>query len=179
MSLRRLVSWINHLPPVHVCGSTFWKSTFKQQLGCRFDIMDYRSSFFGILTDELEYLLINNNMIFRLCLYILNSVPFLSSTPVPTFSINVVFILPIVTYYIHIIIIIIIIIIICYTKYFVLSWCIDLLYSFLLYGIFQLFVSIPVSSRSPSSIYWPVVGQKTPGGNGVPTLNFHLSPSEC
>ena len=35
LSLRRLVSWINHLPPL--CLSTFWKSTFKQQLGCRFD----------------------------------------------------------------------------------------------------------------------------------------------
>ena len=43
-SLRRLVSWINHLPPA--CWSTFWKSTFKQQLGCRFDIMDSISSFF-------------------------------------------------------------------------------------------------------------------------------------
>ena len=31
------VSWINHLLPV--CWSTFWKSTFKQQLDCRFDIM--------------------------------------------------------------------------------------------------------------------------------------------
>ena len=38
LSLRRLVSWINHLPPV--CWSTFWKSNFKQQLGCGFDIMD-------------------------------------------------------------------------------------------------------------------------------------------
>ena len=43
LSLRRLVSWINHLPPA--CWSTFWKSTFKQQLGCRFDIMDSISSF--------------------------------------------------------------------------------------------------------------------------------------
>ena len=38
LSLRRLVSWINHLLPA--CWSTFWKSNFKQQLGCRFDIMD-------------------------------------------------------------------------------------------------------------------------------------------
>ena len=30
------MSWINHLPPA--CWSTFWKSNFKQQLGCRFDI---------------------------------------------------------------------------------------------------------------------------------------------
>ena len=48
LCLRRLVSWINHLPPV--CLSTFWKSTFKQQLGCRFYIMDCKSLFlyFGI-----------------------------------------------------------------------------------------------------------------------------------
>ena len=35
--------WINHLPPA--CLSTFWKSIFKQQLGCRFDIMDNISYF--------------------------------------------------------------------------------------------------------------------------------------
>ena len=33
-----------HLPPA--CWSTFWKSNFKQQLGCRFDIMDNKSYFF-------------------------------------------------------------------------------------------------------------------------------------
>ena len=44
LSLRRLVSWINHLPPA--CWSTFWKSTFKQQLGCSFDTMDSISSLF-------------------------------------------------------------------------------------------------------------------------------------
>ena len=44
LSLRRLVSWINHLPPA--CWSTFWKSNFKQQLGRRFDIMDNKSYFF-------------------------------------------------------------------------------------------------------------------------------------
>ena len=33
-----IASDYNHLPPA--CWSTFWKSTFKQQLGCRFDIMD-------------------------------------------------------------------------------------------------------------------------------------------
>ena len=44
LSLRRFVSWINHLPPA--CWSTFWKSNFKQQLGCRFDIMDNISYFF-------------------------------------------------------------------------------------------------------------------------------------
>ena len=44
LSLRRLVSWINHLPPA--CWSTFWKSNFKQQLGYRFHIMDNESYFF-------------------------------------------------------------------------------------------------------------------------------------
>ena len=44
LSLRRLVSWINHLPPA--CWSTFRKSNSKQQFGCRFDIMDYESYFF-------------------------------------------------------------------------------------------------------------------------------------
>ena len=44
LSLRRLVSWINHLPPA--CWSTFWKSNFKQQLGRGFDIMDNESYFF-------------------------------------------------------------------------------------------------------------------------------------
>ena len=38
------MSWINHLPPA--CWSIFWKSNFKQQLGCRFDIMDNISYFF-------------------------------------------------------------------------------------------------------------------------------------
>ena len=38
------MAWINHLPPA--CWSAFWKSNFKQQLGCRFDIMDYISYFF-------------------------------------------------------------------------------------------------------------------------------------
>ena len=32
------------LPPA--CWSTFWKSIFKHQLGCRFDILDSISSFF-------------------------------------------------------------------------------------------------------------------------------------
>ena len=46
LSLLRLVSWINHLPPA--CWSTFWKSNFKQQLGCRFDMMDNESYFFFV-----------------------------------------------------------------------------------------------------------------------------------
>ena len=44
LSFQRLVSWINYLPPA--CWSTFWKSNYKQQLGCRFDIMDNESYFF-------------------------------------------------------------------------------------------------------------------------------------
>ena len=44
LSLRRLVSWINHLPPA--CWSTFWKSIFKHQLGCRLFILDSISSLF-------------------------------------------------------------------------------------------------------------------------------------
>ena len=52
-----LLSWINHLPPV--CWSTFWKSNFKQQLGCRFDIMDNLSYFFFVLTYAIIYVLIH------------------------------------------------------------------------------------------------------------------------
>ena len=44
LSLRRLVSWVKHLPPA--CWSTFRKSIFKHQLGCRFDQLDSISSFF-------------------------------------------------------------------------------------------------------------------------------------
>ena len=62
LSLRRLVSWINHLPPA--CLSTFWKSSFKQQLGCRFDIMDNESYFFVFLTYAIIYVLIHQ-IIFR------------------------------------------------------------------------------------------------------------------
>ena len=64
-----IASDYNHLPPA--CWSTFWKSTFKQQLGCRFDIMDSISSFFCILTYAIVYVLIHH-IIFRLYLYILN-----------------------------------------------------------------------------------------------------------
>ena len=42
--LQCLVSWINHLLPT--CWSTFWKSAFKWEFGCGFDIMDIISSFF-------------------------------------------------------------------------------------------------------------------------------------
>ena len=71
LSLQCLVSWINHLPPA--CWSTFWKSTFKQQLGCRFDITYSISSFFCILTYAIAYVLIHHT-IFRLYLYFLNNV---------------------------------------------------------------------------------------------------------
>ena len=63
--------WINHLLPA--CWPTFWKSTFKQQLGCRFDIMDHISSLFWILTYAIVYVLIHH-IIFRLYLYFLNIV---------------------------------------------------------------------------------------------------------
>ena len=56
--LRRLVSWINRLPPA--CWSTFWKSIFKHQLGCRIDILDSISSFFCILTYAIIYVLIHH-----------------------------------------------------------------------------------------------------------------------
>ena len=62
LSLRRLVPWINHLPPA--CWSTFWKSNFKQQLGCRFDIMDNIYIFLCVLTYAIIYVLIHQ-IIFR------------------------------------------------------------------------------------------------------------------
>ena len=76
LSLRRLVSLINHLPPA--CRFIFWKSTFKQQIDCRFDIMDCKSSciFFCILTHVIAYVLIHH-MIFRLYLYFSISVVFI------------------------------------------------------------------------------------------------------
>ena len=56
LSLWRLVSWINHLPPA--CWSTLWKSIFKHQLGCRFDILDSISFF------------ISSFLYFEICNYI-------------------------------------------------------------------------------------------------------------
>ena len=61
--------WINHLPPA--CWSTFWKSIFKHQLGCRFDILDSIYSLFCILTYAIIYVLIHH-IIFWLYLYFLN-----------------------------------------------------------------------------------------------------------
>ena len=58
LSLRRLMSWINHLPPA--CWSTFWKSNFKQQLGCRFDIMDNIFFFFFFL-DVCNYICLDTS----------------------------------------------------------------------------------------------------------------------
>ena len=90
LSLRRLVSWINHLPPAF--WSTFWKSNFKQQLGCRFDIMDNKSFFVCVLTYAIIYVLIHQ-IIFRF--YLLKYSLFFSSTLVLTSPIDVVFILSI------------------------------------------------------------------------------------
>ena len=56
------LSWINHLPPA--CWSTFWKSNFKQQLGCRFDRMDNKSYFFCVMTYAIIYVL-KHQIIFR------------------------------------------------------------------------------------------------------------------
>ena len=75
LSRQRLsrVSWINHVPPVcvHVL-----RIDFKQQLGCMFDMMDCKSSSFCcccIVTYAILYVLLHD-VIFRLYLYILNSV---------------------------------------------------------------------------------------------------------
>ena len=68
LSLWCLVSWITHLPPA--CWSTFWKSIFKQQFGCRFDIMDSISLFFCILTYAIIYVLIHH--IHHIYIYILH-----------------------------------------------------------------------------------------------------------
>ena len=42
------------------CWSTFWKSIFKHQLGCRFDILDSISSYFCISTYAIIYVLIHH-----------------------------------------------------------------------------------------------------------------------
>ena len=88
LSLRRLVSWNNHLPPA--CWSTFWKSNFKQQLGCRFDIMDNISYFLCVLTYATIYVLIHQ-IIFRF--YLLRYSLIFQALFVLTSSIDVVFIL--------------------------------------------------------------------------------------
>ena len=69
LSLRRLVLWINHLPPA--CWSTLWKANFKHKLGCRFDILDSISSFFLYFDIAIIYVLIHH-ILFWLYLYFLN-----------------------------------------------------------------------------------------------------------
>ena len=64
---------------------------FKQPLGCRFDIMDCKSSFCWILTYAIVYVLWHH-LIFRRYLYILNGVLYLLLST-QTFSIDVLFIL--------------------------------------------------------------------------------------
>ena len=89
LSLRRLVSWINHLPPA--CWSTFWKSNFKQQLGCRFDIMVNISYF--LCFDICNYICLDTQDHFSV---LPSSIFFIfSSTLVLTSSLDVVFILSI------------------------------------------------------------------------------------
>ena len=76
-------------------SSTFWKSTFKQQLGCRFDVMDSISYFFVLSHMQLHMSWYIISLLGRLNLYFLNNVLYFSTTPVLTFSTDVVFILPI------------------------------------------------------------------------------------
>ena len=71
-----------------------WKSNFKQQLGCRFDIMDNISYFLCVLTYAIIYVLIHQ-IIFRF--YLLKYSLFFSNTLVLTSSIDVVFILSIIS----------------------------------------------------------------------------------
>ena len=88
-----MVSWIKYLPLA--CWSTFWESTFKQQLGCGFDIMDSILSFFFVFWYMQLYM---SWYIISFFGFIFNSqIMFFifSSTPVLTFSIDVVCILPI------------------------------------------------------------------------------------
>ena len=85
ISLRRLVSWINHLPPA--CWSTFWKSIFKHQLGCRLDIMDGISSFF-LYFGICNYICLDTSYHFLALSLLLKYSLFLSSTPVLTSSID-------------------------------------------------------------------------------------------
>ena len=59
------MSWINHLPPA--CWPTFWKLNFKQQLDCRFDIMD-NESYFYLCFDICKYICLDTSDHFRLYL---------------------------------------------------------------------------------------------------------------
>ena len=80
------------VPPA--CLSPFWKSIFKQQLGCRFDIMDSISLFFCILTYAIIYALIHHIIFWALSLLLKYSL-FSLFTPVLTSSIDVVLVLSI------------------------------------------------------------------------------------
>ena len=92
LALRRLVSWINHLPPA--CWSTFWKLIFKHQLGCRFDILDGITSFYFVFWHMQLYM---SWYIISFFGFIFTSLIFfiISSTPVLISSIDVVFVLSI------------------------------------------------------------------------------------
>ena len=80
LSLRRLASWVNHLPSA--CWSTFWKLTFKQQLGCRFDIMDCKSPLFYWYFEISNCICLNAlRDFFWLYRYILNSVLYFHQVP--------------------------------------------------------------------------------------------------
>ena len=79
----------NHLHPA--CWSTFWKSIFKQQLGCKFDIMDSKSSSF-LHFDICNYICLDRSYHFLALSLLLKYSLFFSSTPVLTCSIDVVFI---------------------------------------------------------------------------------------
>ena len=89
------MSWINHLPPS--CWSTCWKSTFKQHLRCRFDIMDSISSLFFYfhicycICLDTSYPFSALSLLLKWCALSL----FLLSTLVLTVSTDVVFILSI------------------------------------------------------------------------------------
>ena len=80
---------------LHV-GPTFWKSNFKQQLGCRFDIMNYESYFFVFWHMQLIYMSWYIRSFFG---FTILNILFFSSTLVLTSSIDVVFILSILTFY--------------------------------------------------------------------------------
>ena len=68
LSLRRLVSWINHLPPA--CWSTFWKSVLNTSWAVGLTYWIVYLHFFCILTYAIIYVLIHH-IIYWLYLYFL------------------------------------------------------------------------------------------------------------
>ena len=64
MSLGRLVSWINHMPPA--CWSTFWKSIFKHQLAVSLTYWIVYLHLFCILT----YAILRNDTPYHFWLYL-------------------------------------------------------------------------------------------------------------